>query len=207
MVSVMSTLARTDRSARANGLLVVAAMVTLMWLLEVVDAIVGHRLDAYGIEPRSTEGLPEVVSAPFLHLGFDHLISNTVPFAVMGAAIALGGAARVLLVTAIVGLVSGLGVWLVAPEGTVTLGASGLVFGYATYLLFRGLFNRSVLEIGVGLVVGALWGTALLGGLLPQAGISWQAHFFGAVGGLIAARTLAPSRRTAERLPGQRVAS
>ncbi len=207
MVYAMSTLARTDRSPRASGLLVVAAMVALMWLLEVVDVIVGHRLDGYGIEPRSTEGLPEVVSAPFLHLGFDHLISNTVPFAVMGAAIALGGAARVLLVTVIVGLVSGIGVWLVAPGGTITLGASGLVFGYATYLLFRGLFNRCALELGVGLVVGAVWGTALLGGLLPQDGISWQAHFFGAVGGLIAVRALARGRGTAEQRPSQRVAA
>jgi len=185
----------SDRTARTDGLLTVAAMVVLMWLLEVVDVIAGNRLDAYGIEPRSTEGLAEVVSAPFLHLGFNHLISNTVPFAVMGAAIALGGAIRVLLVTAIVGLVSGLGVWLIAPAGTVTLGASGLVFGYATYLLFRGLFNRSALEIGVGAVVGAIWGTALLGGLLPQEGISWQAHLFGAVGGLVAARVLARDRR------------
>jgi membrane associated rhomboid family serine protease len=175
--------------------------------LEVVDLIAGHRLDRYGIEPRSVEGLPDVAFAPFLHLGFDHLISNTLPFAAMGAAIALGGAARVLLVTAIVGLVSGLGVWLIAPGGSITLGASGLVFGYATYLLFRGLFNRSALEIGVGLVVGAVWGTALLGGLLPQEGISWQAHCFGAVGGLIAARALARSRGTAQRHPGQHVAA
>lgn len=203
----MSTPARTDRSDRTNGLLVVAAMVTLMWVLEIIDVIAGHRLDAYGIEPRAADGLAEVVSAPFLHLGFAHLISNTVPFAVMGAAIALGGAARVLLVTAVVGLVSGLGVWLVAPTGSVTLGASGLVFGYATYLLFRGLFNRSALEIGVGLVVGAVWGTALLGGLLPQDGISWQAHFFGAVGGLLAARMLARSRGTTGQLPGRRLAA
>lgn len=206
MVCVMSTPARTDRSVSKSGLLVVAAMVALMWLLEVVDLVAGLRLDSYGIEPRSPGGLPEVVSAPFLHSGFDHLISNTVPFALMGAAIALGGAARVLLVTAIVGLVSGLGVWLIAPEGSVTLGASGLVFGYATYLLFRGLFNRSALEIGVGLVVGAVWGTALLGGLLPQDGISWQAHFFGAVGGLLAARMLARSRGTVMQRPGPRVA-
>lgn len=203
----MSTPARTDRSDRTNGLLVVAAMVTLMWVLEIIDVIAGNRLDAYGIEPRAADGLAEVVSAPFLHLGFAHLISNTVPFAVMGAAIALGGAARVLLVTAVVGLVSGLGVWLVAPTGSVTLGASGLVFGYATYLLFRGLFNRSALEIGVGLVVGAVWGTALLGGLLPQDGISWQAHFFGAVGGLLAARMLARSRATTGQLPGRRLAA
>ena len=194
-----------ERSARTNGLLAVAVMVAIMWLLELVDVIAGHRLDAYGIQPRSTEGLPEVVSAPFLHLGFDHLISNTVPFAVMGAAIALGGALRVLLVTAIVAGVSGLGVWLVAPAGTTTLGASGVVFGYAAYLLLRGVFNRSVLEIAIGVVVGVVWGTALLGGLLPQAGISWQAHLFGAVGGLIAARVLrrgrvAPARRAAPRM-------
>lgn len=180
--------------ARTDGFLVVAAMVALMWVLEVVDLIAGHRLDAYGIEPRSAEGLPEVVSAPFLHLGFEHLISNTVPFAVLGAAIAIGGAVRVLVVTGIVAVVSGLGVWLVAPAGTVTIGASGIVFGYATYLLLRGLFNRSALELAIGVVVGAVWGTALLGGLLPQEGISWQAHLFGALGGLVAARVLARRR-------------
>ena len=200
----------TERSNRTNGLLAVGAMVALMWLLEVIDVIAGNRLDAYGIEPRSTEGLAEIASAPFLHFGFDHLISNTVPFAIMGAVIALSGAVRVLLVTAIVALVSGLGVWLVAPAGSITLGASGLVFGYAAYLLFRGLFNRSVLEIAIGVVVGVVWGAALLGGLLPQEGISWQAHFFGAVGGLVAARALARGRAEsvgrAPALPGARMA-
>ncbi len=195
-----------ERSGRTNGLLAVAVMVAIMWLLEIVDVIAGHRLDAYGIEPRSADGLPEVVSAPFLHLGFAHLVSNTVPFAVMGATIALGGAVRVLLVTAIVTLVSGLGVWLIAPAGTTTLGASGLVFGYATYLLLRGVFNRSVLEIAIGLVVGAVWGTALLGGLLPQEGISWQAHFFGAVGGVLAARALRRERGAPARRAGPPVA-
>ncbi len=194
----------TERSDRTNGLLLVAAMVALMWLLEVIDVVAGHRLDAYGIAPRTTEGLPEIASAPFLHLGFGHLIANTVPFAVMGAAIALGGAARVALVTAVVALTSGLGVWLIAPAGTTTLGASGIVFGYATFLLFRGLFNRSALEIAIGVVVGAVWGTALLGGLLPQEGISWQGHFFGAVGGLIAARLLAHDRRAPARLAAAR---
>lgn len=183
-----------SRSDRTNGLLLVGAMVALMWVLEVVDSIADNRLDAYGIEPRSTEGLPEIASAPFLHFGFDHLISNTVPFAVMGAVIALSGALRVAAVTAIVALVSGLGVWLIAPAGTITLGASGLVFGYATYLLMRGFFNRSALELAIGVGVGVVWGGALLGGLLPQEGISWQGHFFGAVGGVIAARMLAASR-------------
>ena len=90
-------------------------------------------------------------------------------------------------VTAIVMVVSGLGTWLVAPAGTIHIGASGVVFGYATYLLARGLFNRRAVEILIGVGVAAVWGTALLGGLMPQEGVSWQGHFFGAVGGVIAA--------------------
>jgi membrane associated rhomboid family serine protease len=116
---------------RANALLLVAAMVALMWAVEVVDVVAGHRLDSYGIHPRDVDGLPEILSAPFLHAGFGHLISNTLPFAVMGAAIALGGLARVALVTLLVTVVSGLGTWLVAPSNSVHLGASGVVFGYA----------------------------------------------------------------------------
>ena len=196
------------RSFRTDGLQVVGAMVVLMWVLEIVDAIASNRLDAYGIHPRSTDGLPEIVSAPFLHAGFQHLISNTIPFAIMGAVIALSGAVRVLVVTALVGLVSGLGVWLFAPAGSVTLGASGLVFGYAAYLLARGLFNRDALQLVVGAFVGAIWGVALIGSLIPHDGISWQAHAFGALGGVIAARLLAPDRAhraTPRTLAGPRV--
>lgn len=176
------------------GFRLVAAMALLMWVGEVVDSLADHRLDGYGIEPRDPDGLTGVVAAPFLHAGFGHLVANTVPFVLMGFAIALGGAKRVLAVTVVVALVSGLGTWLVAPAGTLHVGASGVVFGYATYLLSRGFFDRDVLELGVGLLVGAVWGTALIGGLLPQEGISWQGHLFGALGGVAAARILARRR-------------
>jgi len=177
-----------------DGFVVVFALVALMWVSEIVDTVVDHRLDGYGIEPRDVDGLTGVIAAPFLHGGFDHLIANTVPFLVMGLVIAFKGAIRVAAVTVIVGLVSGLGTWLVAPADTVHVGASGVVFGYAAYLLSRGFFDRDLLGLAIGLVVGAIWGTALLGGLLPQEGISWQGHFFGAVGGILAARVLARSR-------------
>ena len=192
---------------RTDGLKVVGAMVALMWLLEVIDALAGNYLDRYGIHPRTTDGLPEIVSAPFLHLGFGHLIGNTVPLVVMGAVIALSGAARVLLVTTIVILVSGLGVWGLAPTGSVTIGASGLVFGYGAYLLARGLFNRDWGQLLIGAVVAAIFGSALLGGLIPQSGISWQGHLFGALGGILAARILARDRgRSGERtLAGPRL--
>jgi membrane associated rhomboid family serine protease len=165
-------------------------------VLEVIDQLADNRLDQYGIEPRDADGLIGVVAAPFLHGGFDHLASNTVPFLLMGFVIAAQGASRVLGVTAIVALVSGLGTWLIAPDNTVHIGASGIVFGYATYLLSRGFFNRSPLELVVGAVVAVVYGTALLGGLVPEDGVSWQGHFFGAVGGILAARGLAASPRT-----------
>jgi membrane associated rhomboid family serine protease len=186
-----------ERDARLDGFRVVLALVALMWGMEVVDTLAHHDLDQYGIRPRDGDGLIGIVAAPFLHAGFGHLIGNTVPFVVMGFAIAFQGAVRVVAVTAIVALVSGAGTWLVAPENTDHIGASGVVFGYATYLVSRGIFNRDLLEIAVGIVVIAVWGSALLSGLAPHQGVSWQGHFFGAVGGLVAARALMRPRERA----------
>ena len=183
---------------RVAGFQLVLAMAALMWVLEAIDVAAGHRLDSLGIEPRDGDGLAGVVAAPFLHAGFDHLLSNTIPFLAMGFVIAARGVVRVAAVTAIVALVSGLGTWLVAPPSTVHIGASGVVFGYAAYLLSRGFFNRSVVEVALGAVVAVVWGGALAGGLLPEEGVSWQGHLFGAVGGVVAARALAPKR---ERMP------
>ena len=180
---------RTE-SPIVQGFLVVAALAVVMWVVEIVDQIAGGRLDRHGIEPRELDGLDGIVFAPFLHGGFDHLIGNTIPFLLLGFAIALGGAVRVALVTVIVALVGGLGTWLIAPANTVHIGASGIVFGYAAYLVARGAYTRSVMQIGLGLVVLAVWGTTLLRGLVPEDGISWQGHLFGAVGGVVAARLL-----------------
>ncbi|HWC26215.1 MAG TPA: rhomboid family intramembrane serine protease [Solirubrobacteraceae bacterium] len=182
---------------RTNALALLAAMVVLMWITEVVDQIGLADLDRYGIHPRDEDRVAEILSAPFLHVGFGHLISNTLPFVVMGVVIALGGLARVALVTLIVALVSGVGTWLVAASNSVHLGASGLVFGYASYLVSRGLLSRRLTELAVGAIVVVVWGVGLAQGLLPQERISWQAHLFGAIGGVIAAWLLARRRAPA----------
>ena len=179
---------------RRTALLILFGLVALMWIVEVVDVAVDHRLDRYGIEPRDVDGLDGVVAAPFLHVGFGHLLANTVPFVTMGVVIALEGPRRLVLVTVIVALISGLGTWLVASPGTIHVGASGIVFGYATYLIARGVFNRSGAELAIGAAVVLVWGGALLGGLEPQRGISWQGHLFGAIGGVVAARAAARER-------------
>jgi len=189
MASTLAPGSSLDRHApdQRQGLIFVGTMAALMWVVEILDAI-AFNLDQYGIEPRDVDGLPGIAFAPFLHAGFGHLIGNTIPFLFLGAVIAVGGLARVALVTAIIAVIGGLGTWLVAPEGSVTIGASGIVFGYATYLLTRGLFSRSLWHLGVGLVVLLVYGTTLLFGLVPTPGVSWQGHFFGGVGGIVAAR-------------------
>jgi membrane associated rhomboid family serine protease len=193
------------REGYGRALQLLLAMVLLMWVLEVVDTALDNRLDRLGIEPRDVDGLDGVVAAPFLHVGFGHLLANTVPFAAMGAVIALEGAWRLFGVTAIAAVVSGLGTWLIAPADTIHLGASGVVFGYATYLIARGWFNRRPLEIAIGLVVALLWGGALLAGLEPQEGISWQGHLFGAIGGVVAASALSERARQEPRGAGRSI--
>jgi membrane associated rhomboid family serine protease len=180
-----------------EGLVLLVAIVALMWLLEGINTIDHNSLDSDGIYPRNIGHLWGILTAPFLHVSFQHLIDNTIPFVFMGVIIALRGAAKLALVTVVVILVGGLGTWLIAPAHSITVGASGVVFGYATYLFSRGVFNRSWLEVLTGVVVGVVWGGALLSSLVPHYGISWQGHACGAVGGVVAAWLLARPHATA----------
>ena len=190
------------RGDRESGLLLVAGMAALMWAVEVVGYVEGD-LAANGIRPRDGEGLLGILLAPFLHGDFGHLLGNTIPFLTLGAVIALSGLARVAAVTAIVAVGGGLGTWLVGPSDTVHIGASGIVFGYATYLLARGVYSRRLLHLGTGLLVLAVFGTTLLFGLIPSAGVSWQGHLFGALSGVLAARVL-DSRKELAAIGGAR---
>ncbi len=176
-----------QRDDRVSGALFIAVLVAIMWVVEVIDSVSGGDLERHGIEPHDPDALPAIAAAPFLHGSWGHLIGNTVPFLILGCAIAFSGLRRVVWVTVIVAVVAGVGVWIFAPAGTVHIGASGLVFGYATYLIFRGLFSRSIVHIAVGLVVVVVYGGTLLFSLAPRDGISWQGHLFGALGGILAA--------------------
>jgi len=183
-----------DARQSIEGLMLLAGIVALMWLLEVINTLDHNGLDGGGIHPRNVSDVWDIFTAPFLHVSFQHLTDNTVPFVFMGVIIALRGAARLALVTLIVIVVGGLGTWLIAPGGTTTVGASGVVFGYATYLFTRGLFDRNALEILTGVVVGVVWGSALASSIVPHTGVSWQAHVCGAIGGVVAAWLLAGRR-------------
>ncbi|GAA2975777.1 rhomboid family intramembrane serine protease [Streptomyces fulvorobeus] len=181
---------RNSATARARAVTAGALMlgwVALLWLLEGVDTATGHALDPYGISPREPAELLDVVPSAFLHSGWDHVASNSVPLLVLGFIAALAGLRRFACVVLTVIVTGGLGVWLTAPPHTVTLGASGVVFGLFGYLLVRGFVDRRPLDIVVGVVIAALYGSILWGVLPTDSGVSWQGHLFGLVGGVVAA--------------------
>ncbi|WP_406187643.1 rhomboid family intramembrane serine protease [Streptomyces sp. NBC_01006] len=177
---------RADRAKAAGKLML--GWVALLWLIEVIDLATGHALDAYGIIPRSVDGLTGIPLAPFLHFGFDHVASNSVPLLVLGFVAALSGIRRFLALCAVVVVLDGLGVWLVSGANTVTAGASGLIFGLFGYLLVRGFVERRPLGVLVAVAIAAYWGTAILTGILPtNSTVSWQGHLFGLLTGIAAA--------------------
>lgn len=168
----------------------VLVLLALMWVLEVVDAVVP--LDRFSLESWNPLSLYGLITSPLLHAGFGHLIANSYPFLILGIIIALAGARRFWYVTAISALASGLGAWLTTLPGHHIIGASGIVFGYFGYLAVRTWFTENVLHkiiyFAIGLFVFVTYGASLVFGMLPQVnGISWQGHLFGFAGGILAA--------------------
>ncbi len=169
------------------------ALLAGLWLLEGMDQATGERLDLYGIRAREIDGLGGIATAPFLHAGWDHLISNSLPFWVLGFLVLLGGLARWLISSLISIVGSGLAAWTLTPADTIIVGASGLIFGWLTYLLARGLWSRSVAQIAVAVAVLVVYGGLIWGVLPGAAGVSWQAHLGGAVGGVHRRLVAAPA--------------
>ena len=201
----------TDLSRRVKpAVITIGALAVLLIIIQAINWATDYRLDQFGIDPRSWEGLLGVLFAPLLHGSWAHLWSNLVPLVIMGVLIMLSGVRQFIAVTVLVWLVAGLGVWLVAPANTTTVGASGIVFGWLAFLIARGIWTRNWKHILLGLVLLALYGSIFWTGIVTVAAaditgvvtVSWQGHLFGAIGGVLAAFLVAKAdgpRRAANR--------
>ena len=185
-----------------DALIVMGVFLAVIWILQVFNWADGYRLDAeFGILPEHVSRLGEIFTAPFLHFSWQHIEGNSVPLFVLGVLAAYRSIARFLLLTLIVAVTSGMAVWLFQSSSELTVGASGLIFGYFGYVLMRGFIDRNLVDIGVGLVAGALYWTILQVAIPGTPGVSWIGHVGGLVGGVLAAWVLrtgaaaAPSRR------------
>ncbi|MFB1297854.1 rhomboid family intramembrane serine protease [Mycobacterium sp. pW049] len=195
------------RPAWMVGGLTILSFVALLYVIEAYDSVTGHRLDSNGIRPLETDGLTGILFAPLLHSNWEHLVANTGPALVLGFLMTLAGLSRFLFATAIIWILGGLGTWLIGNIGAPTyngmvvetnhIGASGLIFGWLTFLIVFGFFTRKIWEIVTGVVVLFIYGSILLGVLPGTFGVSWQGHLCGAVAGLVAAYLLSgPERKS-----------
>jgi membrane associated rhomboid family serine protease len=193
MNASLPTRSPSDGLATQASRVVVAFFATLLllgacWAVEAVNfADDGALSNKYGIQPHDGNTLWHIFTAPFLHANLDHIMANSMPLAVFGFLAALRGMARFITVSLIIMVASGLGVWFLSASDTVTVGASGLIFGYFGYLIARGFVEHRPFDIVVGLVIALFYGTIVFGALPGQPGISWQAHMFGLIGGVLAA--------------------
>jgi membrane associated rhomboid family serine protease len=171
-----------------DAVVVMAGFLALIWALQVFNWADGYHLDAdFGILPMHLSRLPDIFTAPFLHVSWQHIEGNSLPLFVLGVLAAYRSIARFLVVSLIVLVTSGLAVWLFQSGNEVTVGASGMIFGYFGYVLVRGFLDRNMIDIGVGIVAGVLYWTILQVALPGTPGVSWIDHLGGLVGGVIAA--------------------
>ena len=197
---------KKKRSAFVVGGATVVSFVVLLYVVEAFDELNGHRLDENGIRPLETDGLWGILFAPLLHANWAHLAANTGPALVLGFLVTLAGLSRFFGATAIIWIVGGLGTWLIGNLGSSCglesdhIGASGLIFGWLTFLLVFGFFTRSAWQIVIGLLVlvaygGVLWGAVPV--LNVCGGVSWQGHLCGGIAGVLAAYLLSNPEREA----------
>ncbi len=158
-----------------------------LWVVLAADLLLPADLRAWGIRPRSLQGLRGILFAPLLHAGARHLAANTGALLVLlTMSLSVGRSLTVRAVALIAG-VGGLGVWLLGAPGTVHIGASGIIFGLIGFLLFLGLFRRDWKTLGVSLAVLVLYGGGLFSLLIVIPGVSWTGHIFGFGAGVLAA--------------------
>ncbi len=188
----MKTVVRAAARSLKLQATVLGSSVTAVWAGFAAQLVSNNAVLAWGIHPRTKQGLWGILVAPFLHGSPEHLLANTVPLLVLGWLVMLRDAKHFFPVTLIAMLGSGLCAWTLGAPDSVHIGASGVVFGYLGFLIFAGWFARSFGAIAMSIGVSVLWGGLVLGVLPGQPGISWQAHLGGFVGGALAAKWLAP---------------
>src|SRR3984957_5295938 len=174
-----------DEARKAFFLMV--GFIALIWALQVLNWADHYRLDAsYGILPHDVARLPEIFTAPFLHFSWDHIEGNSGPLFVFGFLAAYRGVVKFLGVTLLVVITSGMAVWLFQGNNELTVGASGLIFGYFGYVLSRGLIDRNLIDALAAVVMGLSYAYILTVAIPGTPGVSWIGHLGGLIGGIAA---------------------
>jgi membrane associated rhomboid family serine protease len=169
------------------SLLIPAIFVFLIWLSKVAEILFEADFSVLGIYPLEIRGLPGIILSPFVHESFRHLISNSIPIFILGTGVFYFYSDIALKVSFRIYIFTGLFVWLAGREAW-HIGASGLVYGFASFLFFSGIIRKYLRLTALSLLVVFLYGS-LVWGMVPEfyRNVSWEGHMLGFVSGILTA--------------------
>jgi membrane associated rhomboid family serine protease len=160
------------------------AVIGLIWLVFLVDKLTPLSLTGWGLIPRDVTTLSGILTMPFIHGTWSHIIGNTIPLLVLLLLLA-GSQARSIEVVTVIVLLGGVLLWCFGRGGRCHVGASGVIYGLIAFLIVAGFLERRFLPLMAALLTGFFYGSSLLTGILPTAGsmVSWDGHLSGAIAG------------------------
>ena len=176
----------TDRQRLHFALLFTGAFLLCIWGVHLIDYVFDLGLKAHGCRPREIRGLKGILTYPFLHSGIEHLWNNTASFFTLNALLFYFYRSIAMRVWLIMFIVSGILLWIIGGTGN-HIGASGIVYGLASFLFWSGVIRSNLLLMRISLVVVFLYGGMIWWMLPIKEGISWEGHLSGALVGLILA--------------------
>lgn len=178
----------SEVSSLSQSIIVPSRLVFLMWLTFTIEFVLGYNLSSYGIEPRALSGLIGIFVSPMLHGGIAHIVSNTIPVLVLGTSLYYFYPRIASKAFFVCYIITGLVVWLVG-RNSYHIGASGLIYAIASFLLFLGIFRRDFKSLFISLIIAVAYWRLIFGILPVMPGVSYESHIAGAiVGGAVAFR-------------------
>ena len=176
----------TEKKIFEYSLLIPVLIVGLFWLVKLTENVMDISLVEFGILPLQAEGLPGIIFSPFIHSSYDHLLSNSIPFLILSFALLYFYRNLAYRILFLIYILSGLCVWLGGRESW-HIGASGIVYGLASFLFFSGVFRKDANLLTIGIIVIFLYGSMFWGIFPIKPEISWESHLWGAASGLMLA--------------------
>ncbi|MCC7233034.1 MAG: rhomboid family intramembrane serine protease [Bacteroidia bacterium] len=183
-----------------KSLLLPVLFILILWVLQFIQSWTHTPWYFLGILPREVKGLTGILTAPFIHAGYDHLLSNTMPLLVAGTSLIYFYRSIAVKVISMIWLTTGFWVWL-AARPDYHIGASGLIYGFVVFLFFSGIIRKDNRLLAISLLITFLYGSLVWGILPVDQSISWESHLFGSIAGLLAAvyfRNKGPQRIKAQ---------
>ena len=161
--------------------------VTIMWIVKLVEIYNVTSFSSYGILPRYFLGLQGILFSPFIHADFSHLLNNTYPLIILGWLVFYFYNKIAIRIFLWIFFIAGIWLWAIGRADFTHIGASGIIYGLASFIFFSGVIKKRTAFAATSLLVVFLYGSMIWGILPINKGISWEGHLAGLFAGLLVA--------------------